>query len=74
MRAASDYFYMTLTINSILGWYHMEAAFRSDEDGDRYHHFTESASYYIQAAEMYPEDDLLSQDRFGSVLVTRRTP
>lgn len=49
---------MTLTINSILGWYHMEAAFRSDGDGDRYHHFTESASYYIQAAaEMYPEDD-----------------
>ncbi|KIK02046.1 hypothetical protein K443DRAFT_6458 [Laccaria amethystina LaAM-08-1] len=42
---------------SILGWYHMEAAFRSDEDGDKYHHFTESASYYIQAAEMYPEDD-----------------
>jgi len=57
VRAVSDYFNMMPTTNSILGWYHMEAAFRSDEDGDKYHHFTESASYYIQAAEMYPEDD-----------------
>jgi len=41
---------------SILGWYHMQMGFRSDEN-HKQHHFNESAKYYIEAAETFPEDD-----------------
>jgi hypothetical protein len=40
----------------ILGWYHMQMGFRSDEN-HKQHHFNESAKYYIEAAETFPEDD-----------------
>lgn len=42
---------------SILGWHHMQTAQQAEEADDKLHHFTESASCYIQAAEMFPEDD-----------------
>ncbi|KIK02047.1 hypothetical protein K443DRAFT_6459 [Laccaria amethystina LaAM-08-1] len=42
---------------SILGWYHMQRAQQAEQADDKLYHFAESVSYYIQAAEMFPEDD-----------------
>ena len=35
----------------------MQTAQQAGEADNKLHHFAESASYYIQAAEMFPEDD-----------------
>lgn len=41
----------------MLGWYHMQTAFQSTAAEDQYLHYTKSATYYMDAAKCFPEDD-----------------